>query len=360
MYFSEKELEIKGYNPPFTPGTSSSPILNYPIHPKENLNRLLEGKQPYWTPLLGMRGWDIHVFRPRMFPDNYATHLVYDGEPQIEYESMIQKGWFDLDWEYVAQAGGATVHPGNPKVPFAADWENYVTLPDIDALDWEGSAKINRDYLNTENIRQIAFLSCLWERLISLMDVENAAIALIDEDEQEGVHRLFDQLCILYDKMIDYAQKYYKIDMVLWHDDWGTQRSTFFSPEVHREMILPYMKRIIDSCHKRGLLFELHSCGLNETLVPNMIEAGVDLWCGQEVNDFEMLAHQYKNEQIIFGVPCPVFDENASLEDKKKAAEDLLKRYEGCKIAVNSLRSFPDFEFGCELYKQSRQHFSQN
>ncbi len=357
--FNRKELEIIGTNPPLRAGDQGAPVFNRPITPKENLELLFKGETPYWMPVLGMRGWDIHVFRPRMFPDNYATHLVYDAEPQIEYDSMIQPGWFDLPWEYVPVAGGATVHPGLPKVPSMENWEDYITLPDVDAMDWEGSAEINKDYLKTDNMRQIAFLSCLWERLISLMDVENAAIALIDEDEQEGVHRLFDQLCSLYDKMIENAQKYYGIDMVLWHDDWGTQKSTFFSEETHREMILPYMKRIVDSCHKRGLYFELHSCGLNETLVPNMIEAGVDLWCGQGVNDFEKLAHEYKDSPIVFGIPCPSFTEDSTREDMERAAEDILNRYDGCKAAISCLFSYPEEGFGSAIYEKSRKRYLQ-
>lgn len=355
--FDRKELEVTGTNPPLRIGTEGAPVFNRPISPKENLQLLFRGETPLWMPVVGMRGWDIHVFRPRLFPDNCATHLVYDAEPQIEYDSLIQKGWFDLDWEFVPVAGGATVHPGKPKVPSMENWEEYITLPDVDAMDWEGSAAINKEYLKTDNMRQIAFLSCLWERLISLMDVENAAIALIDEDEKEGVHRLFDQLCVMYDKMIEKAQKYYGIDMVLWHDDWGTQRSTFFSPEVHREMILPYMKRIIDSCHKRGLLFELHSCGLNETLVPNMIEAGVDLWCGQGVNDFHKLAHQYKDQPIVFGIPCPAFGPEATREEIYAAAEKIIKDYEGCRVAISCLFSYPSEAFGSAIYELSRKAY---
>jgi hypothetical protein len=355
--FDPSELNIIGYNPPLRYGDQGAPVFNRPITPKENLEMLFRGETPYWMPVIGMRGWDIHVFRPRLFPDNVATHLVYDAEPQIQYDSMIQKGWFDLDWEFVPVAGGATVHPGHPKVPSMVNWEDYITLPDVDEMDWEGSAKINKDYLNTNNVRQIAFLSCLWERLISLMDVENAAMALIDEDEQEGVHRFFDKLCIMYDKMIEKAQKYYHIDMVLWHDDWGTQRGPFFSPAVHREMILPYMKRIVESCHSRSILFELHCCGLNEALVPHMIEAGVDLWCGQEVNDFEKLAHQYRDEKIVFGIPCPTFGPEATKEEVYAAAEDLLKRYQGCRVAVATLFSFPSTEFGNALYELSRKAY---
>lgn len=355
--FSKEELEIIRYNMPLRAGDQGAPVFRRPISPKKNLNLLFKGETPYWLPVIGMRGWDLQPFRPRLFPDNVATHLVYDAEPQIQYDSMITKGWFDLDWEYVPVAMGATVHPGAPKVPSAENWEDYITLPDVDQLDWERSSEINKDFLRTDNMRQIAFLSCLWERLISLMDVENAAVALIDEDEKEGVHRLFDQLCQMYDKMIEYSVKYYDIDMVLWHDDWGTQNSTFFSPAVHREMILPYMKRIVDSCHKRGIRFELHSCGLNETLVPNMIEAGVDLWCGQEVNDFEKLAHQYKDAPIVFGVPCPVLPEGATEEDAHQVAKDFLQKYEGCKVVASCLFSYPSEMMGNALYEESRKAF---
>ncbi|MDO4617125.1 MAG: uroporphyrinogen decarboxylase family protein [Lachnospiraceae bacterium] len=355
--YNPSELEIKGYKAPLRKGDPQLPEFNRPITPRENLELLFNEKTPYWMPVLGMRGWDIHVFRPRMFPDNAATHLVYDAENPIQYDSMIQEGWFGLPWEYVPVAGGATVHPGEPKVPSMENWEEYITLPDVDALDWEGSAAINTEYLKTDNMRQIAFLSCLWERLISLMDVENAAIALIDEDEQEGVHRFFDQMCNIYDKMIEYAQKYYGIDMVLWHDDWGTQKSTFFSVETHREMILPYMKRIVDSCHKRGLYFELHSCGLNETLVPNMIEAGIDLWCGQNVNDFEKLAHTYKDSSIVFGIPCPSFTAEDSDEVKIQAARDIVERYKGCRIAISCLFGYPDEVFGNAIYEFSRREY---
>ncbi len=355
--YNVRETEVIGHNPPLRYGEEGAPVFRRPISCKENMELLLQGKTPCWMPIVGMRGWDIHLFRPRLFPDNVATHLVYDAEPQISYESNCCKGWFDLEWEFVPQAGGATVRPGRPKVPSMVNWEDYVSLPDVDALDWEGSAAKNKDYLATDNIREIAFLSCLWERLISLMDVENAAIALIDEDEKEGVHRLFDKLCVMYDKMIGNAKKYYGIDMVLWHDDWGTQNSTFFSPDVHREMILPYLKRIVDSCHSRGLLFELHSCGLNERMVPLMIEAGVDLWCGQDINDFHKLAHQYKDAPIIFGIPFPTFEPGTPKEEIDRAAAALVKDYEGCRAAVSTLFLPADLEVGNAIYEASRKAY---
>jgi len=356
--YDPAELTIVSYNPPLRCGdTLRTPVFNCPITPRENLQKLFQGEKPCWMPIVGMRGYDIHVFRPRMFPDNYATHLVYDAEPQIQYDSMIQTGWYDLQWQFVPAAMGATVRPGKPKVPSMVNWEDYISIPDVDELDWERSAEINKPFLATNNMRQLAMLTCLWERLMSLLDVENAAIALVDEEEQEGVHRYFDALCNQYDRIIELAVKYYDIDMVLWHDDWGTQRAPFFSAQTHREMILPYIKRIVESCHKRGLRFELHSCGNNEVLVPNMIEAGVDLWCGQAVNDFDKLAHQYRDAPIVFGIPCPTFAPGTDKETIWKTAADLLEQYDGCKVAVNCLFAYPDEKFGRAIYELSRKKY---
>ena len=110
-------------------------------------------------------------------------------------------------------------------------------------------------------MNQLGILSGFWERLMSLMDVEGAAVALIDEEQKAGVHRLFDALCNLYDEYIDRMVKHCDIDCVLVHDDWGTQNGPFFSLDTCMEMIAPYLKRMVESAHKRGLLFELHSCG---------------------------------------------------------------------------------------------------
>jgi uroporphyrinogen decarboxylase len=69
-------------------------------------------------------------------------------------------------------------------------------------------------------------------------------------------------------------------------DDWGTQRDLIASPEVYRELFLPYHQRI------NGLVKEiapdvkrfLHSCGAIHSLIDLVIESGFDIlnpvqWC---------------------------------------------------------------------------------
>ena len=122
--FDEKELQVIGTHR--TGATEmfrnmgielpeQEPLFNRPITAKENYRLLFTGKKPYWVPTAGWAFCDVNVFRPRMNPDNVATHIIFDGEPPYEYESNTMRStWFDLDWVYVPVAAGATVQPGSP------------------------------------------------------------------------------------------------------------------------------------------------------------------------------------------------------------------------------------------------------
>ena len=151
-------------------------------------------------------------------------------------------------------------------------------------------------------------------------------IALVDPDEKDAVHRLFDRLCVFYDELFYYLAKWYQPDLLWFHDDWGSQRGPLFSLETCREMIVPYLKRAVESAHNYGIGFEFHSCGKNETMVPAMIEAGVDMWCGQGMNDKEMLYKEY-GQDIKLGIVPPPIPEGASQQQIRDIVGKLLDTY---------------------------------
>ena len=82
-----------------------------------------------------------------------------------------------------------------------------------------------------------------FERLISFMGFEAAAMALVDEEQQDALKELFDRLSDLYCRIIDKCCEAYDIDGFIIHDDWGTQRAPFFSFDTGRELLVPYMKK---------------------------------------------------------------------------------------------------------------------
>jgi hypothetical protein len=170
-----------------------------------------------------------------------------------------------------------------------SEWYDKVVWPDIDKWDWEGSAKKNNGtYLKSTNFVQMWFQTGYFERLISLLEFENALLAVFDEDSKEHVHKFFDKLTDLYIRIFDKAIETYKpyLNAVFFHDDWGMQKAPFFSPEICSEMIVPYMRRVTDFIHSKGKFCELHSCGQLLKQVPNMIKAGWDAWGPSPSTDF--------------------------------------------------------------------------
>ena len=303
-----RELQIIGEYKSISPRAPALPRYNSPITPRENMKLLLDGEKPLWMPSSA----DCFSFAPKIIPDNVARGLVIDADP-LDIKDAGGEDFFGVHWDFVPQVGGSMVRPGSPKVPDINKWEDYIKFPDLDAYDWAGSAEKNRELLSRDRMNEVWIMNGLFERLISFMDFENAALAMVDEDQQDGVHRLFDALCVFYDDLIEKYQKYYNADAVYFHDDWGSQRAPFFSLNTVREMLVPYLSRVVESCHKRGMYFDFHSCGKNEMLVPAMIESGGDIWCPQPMNDYKMLLEKY-GDRIIIGVQPEITFESTEEE----------------------------------------------
>ena len=357
--FSQRELEeVVGSYPPLRNSTVPEKKFYRPITPLENFSLFFQGKTPYWIPRISSYGVsDVQLFRHRIHPDNVVGHLIADGEPPMEYSSNVMRSsWFDLDWEFVESVGGATVHPGNPKVPDISRWEDFVSIPDHNTLDWESCEKNNKEYLSTDKMKELSIPSGFWERLISLCDVDKAAMALIDDDTKPGVHRLFDKLADMHIEYISRMKKICNINAVLIHDDWGHQNASFFSLNTAREMLVPYLKRVIDHCHSLGLYYEQHSCGKCELLIPAWVEAGVDVWCGQPMNNFDMLLEKHAQDTIAFGIKEPDMPENPSEQQLRELAHAWVEKYQN-KRAVQAFAATTPVGFSTAIYEFSRKAY---
>lgn len=363
--FDPKELEVSGWHKATALGMFKNmgmgfmpevePLYNRPITPRENLKLLFSGQKPWWIPHTGMAYTEVNNFRPRIFPDNVATWLVMDGEEDMVYESTTNPGWFGLEWVFVPVAGGATVKPGDPLLEDMNDWQEVLQWPDLDAMDWEAMAAANKEVMDTPQANELCLLDGFWERLISLMDVSGAAMALIDEDQKEALHAFYDKYADHMIECIKRVKAVLPIDGVLIHDDWGTQNGPFFSLETAREMIVPYLKRIVDYLHSEGMFYEQHSCGNCTKLVPAYIDAGVDVWTPQDMNDFDAILELCQGTKLHIGMPCPVAPD-ASEEVARQAAHDWFAKYGEKQVTISPMAAHPIFME--ELYKVSREAFA--
>jgi len=60
-------------------------------------------------------------------------------------------------------------------------------------------------------------------------------------------------------------------------EDLGSQESLLFSPAQIHEFLIPRMKRMMDLAHEAGAFVFHHSDGAVRTILPDMIEAGIDV-----------------------------------------------------------------------------------
>ena len=205
--------------------------------------------------------------------------------PQAEYgKGPVKNAWGVTNVWPEGTPGGFPIHDEEHIVcKDITHWKDYVHAPSLDYsdADWEPfvkeAEKIDRkEYFVTQ---------CLMNFY----------------EEPEATQELIDYLT---DWELQYAEKickYIKPDAIFHHDDWGSQTSTFISPAMFEEFILPAYKKIYGYYKSHGVeLIIHHSDSYAATLVPYMIEMGVDIWQGtMSSNNIPELIQKYGGQIVI-------------------------------------------------------------
>ena len=145
------------------------------------------------------------------------------------------------------------------------------------------------------------FAPGVFEQCHYLLEIQNCLMAFYEYPDE--MHELID--CITQFEL-DYAAelcKYMKPDAMFHHDDWGSQISTFLSPEMFREFIKPAYMKIYHYYKDHGVeLMIHHSDSYAATLVPDMIDMGIDIWQGvMTTNDIPKLIKEYGGKISFMG-----------------------------------------------------------
>jgi uroporphyrinogen decarboxylase len=104
---------------------------------------------------------------------------------------------------------------------------------------------------------------------------------------QAGVERLLDLIteykAAYWDLVIDWLYEnnlQSRVNVVSECDDLGTQTSTLLEPEYLRKTVIPRFRFLWDRIRKRlpGVKIFMHTCGSVRPLIPDLIEAGMDIY----------------------------------------------------------------------------------
>lgn len=147
--------------------------------------------------------------------------------------------------------------------------------------------------------------------------------------EPERIHVLHDRIDALVEDMIrNYAAV--GVDAVMFCEDWGTQTQLMIDPALWRAEFGPRFHRLCGIAHGLGVKVFMHSCGCIGAIVPDLMEAGIDLlqFDQPELHTIDALAGHQERGRITFW--CPV-DIQKTLQSKDEAriraqARELLDR----------------------------------
>lgn len=261
---------------------------------------------------------------------NDPFNLHFPGPKEGEME--VKVGWGVTKQWPAGFPGAFPVHDQEHIVcKDITEWKKYCFAPPAEypEEEWEpcikAAAAVDRkDKFVTAFIAPGVFEQCHY-----LLEIQQCLIDFYDEPE--AMHELID--CIT-DWEVRYAEqicKYMKPDALFHHDDWGSQISTFISPDMFEEFFLPAYKKIYGTYKANGVeLIVHHSDSYAATLVPYMIEMGIDIWQGvMTSNNISELIQKY-GDKISFmgGVDSAKVDHPGwTREEVKREVERACREY---------------------------------
>lgn len=297
------------------------------ISVKENLIKLFNHEQTDYLPMMG---------------EGIINNVPVGGYYERPKGGKNGKDWFGVQWFW--KEGEPAPMPVGPYIlEDICDWKEVVKFPDLDAFDWEEAARVDRipEFDRENNLLYQMIHNGLMERLQTLMGFEDALCALLTDPDE--VAQFFDAMVEYKCKLIDKIAKYYKPDIICYHDDWGTQRGLFFSPDTWRELIKEPTKRIVEHVHSKGIKFDLHSCGLIDSIVPEIVDdLKVDALNIMSINNIPELKKK-TGTKVVYDVyidtqKFDVMDASGSLTQEKlrKGLHDEIKENAvgGCYLPV--------------------------
>ena len=160
-------------------------------------------------------------------------------------------------------------------------------------------------------------IGSLWQRTNWLRGFENSLVDVLEERSEMAFLR--DRLTDFLVKRVEILHSYRDVvDGIQINDDWGTQQALMISPDHWRRLYKPAYARIVKAIKDGGWFAHLHTDGVTEAILEDLIEIGFD-----EVNpqmscmDIETLGRRFGGRVCVradvdrqvtlpFGTPADV------------------------------------------------------
>jgi len=141
--------------------------------------------------------------------------------------------------------------------------------------------------------------TALFERYQALCGMERALTWMLEKPEV--VSSFFLRLAEWHQEI---ARSYIRIGVEAGRisDDYGSQTSLLMSPELWRSVVKPALSRIVSFYKNNHRLVFLHSCGNIMSIMPDLVEMGIDVFNLQtSANDLLTIKRRYGKQITLMG-----------------------------------------------------------
>ncbi len=284
---------------------------------KENLREVVKGGNP-----------DRFVNQYEAIQLLFHPFSLHSPSPAQGQENVVN-AWGVTNSFPANTPGAFPVHtPDKIVVKDIEHWQDYVHAPSLDfpQEEWD-QMKAAYDAVDGTKAYKATFVAPgLFEQTHHLCSISEALINYLESPDE--MHDLIKYLTEWELKLAEGICSHLHPDAIFHHDDWGSERSTFLNPDLFAEFFVEPYKQIYGYYHDHGveLVFH-HSDSYCATLVPYMIEMGIDVWQGcMASNNVPELVKKY-GDKITFmgGIDNKMVDfEGWTREDCRKAAVDIM------------------------------------
>jgi len=247
---------------------------------------------------------------PDRFVKNFEALQFIRGNPYSASNPRPKRG------EEVVNLWGVTVRfQENTPGPFPVHdaehivckditrWREFVKAPSLDfpQSEWDKYKPAAEAIDRNEYFATAMVAPGVFEQVHYLMSMEEALVAFYEEPE--AMHELIDYITEFEVKYAQLLCENYHPDALFHHDDWGSQYSSFLSPEMFEEFIVPAYKKIYGTYREGGVqLIVHHSDSYAANLIPAMIDIGIDVFQGcLTTNNIPELIKKYGGQISFMG-----------------------------------------------------------
>lgn len=242
--------------------------------PREEVIKAVERRSPVRVPLVMTHWWGEGLWE--QYGEQLRQFDSYPVDAPLVMKQPIVPDEMDLPWRRTLNDTGA--HDAGGVIPEWRYLDEFISkLPDPDRPGAFDDIKAECEAVRASGRYLIwghwyLFFEFSW----ILRGMENLMVDYYENPDE--IHRMHDAICTIYEKWIRHAARELHPDGFWCSDDLGHQTQSMMRPEQFLEFLKPYYVRVAKACQDCGLHFWLHSCGNNEPLLEDLIDAGVQVF----------------------------------------------------------------------------------